>query len=95
MEENIQVFFSDNKWSFIDNDKKVRKIFQFKSFTEAFAWMNEVAFEAEKIDHHPDWTNVYSSVDVTLSTHDQNKLTNKDLSLAKTMEKAFVKYSYQ
>ena len=94
MEDNIQVFFSDNKWSFIDNDKKVRKIFQFKSFTEAFAWMNEVAFEAEKIDHHPDWTNVYSSVDVTLSTHDQNKLTNKDLSLAKTMEKAFVKYNY-
>ena len=94
MEENIQVFFSDNKWSFIDNDKKVRKIFQFKSFTEAFSWMTEVAFEAEKIDHHPDWTNVYSSVDVTLSTHDQNKLTNKDLSLAKTMENAFVKYNY-
>ena len=94
MEKNMQVFFSDNKWSFIDKDKKVRKIFQFKSFTEAFSWMTEVAFEAEKIDHHPDWTNVYSSVDVTLSTHDQNKLTNKDLSLAKTMEKAFVKYNY-
>ena len=56
--------------------------------------MTEVALEAEKIDHHPDWTNVYSNVDVTLSTHDQNKLTNKDLSLAKTMEKAFVKYNY-
>ena len=94
MEENIQVFFSDNKWSFIDNEKKVRKIFQFKSFTEAFSWMTEVALEAEKIDHHPDWTNVYSSVDVTLSTHDQNKLTNKDLSLSKTMENAFVKYNY-
>ena len=94
MEKNMQVFFSDNKWSFIDKDKKVRKIFQFKSFTEAFSWMTEVAFEAEKIDHHPDWTNVYSSVDVTLSTHDQNRLTNKDLSLAKTMEKAFVKYNY-
>ena len=94
MEENIQVFFSDNKWSFIDNEKKVRKIFQFKSFTEAFSWMTEVALEAEKIDHHPDWTNVYSNVDVTLSTHDQNKLTNKDLSLAKAMEKAFVKYNY-
>ena len=94
MEENIRVFFSDNKWNFTDNDKKVRKIFQFKSFTEAFSWMTEVAFEAEKIDHHPDWTNVYSSVDVTLSTHDQNKLTYKDLSLAKTMEKAFVKYNY-
>ena len=87
MEENIQVFFSDNKWSFTDDNEKSQKIFQFKSFTEAFSWMTEIAFEAEKIDHHPDWTNVYSSVDVTLSTHDQNKLTNKDLSLAKTMEK--------
>ena len=94
MEENIQLFFSNNKWSFIDNNKKVRKIFKFKSFTEAFSWMTEVAFEAEKIDHHPDWTNIYNKVDVSLSTHDQNKLTNKDLSLAEVMEKTFVKYNY-
>ena len=94
MEENIQLFFSNNKWSFVDDDKKVRKIFKFKSFTEAFSWMTEVAFEAEKMDHHPDWTNVFSSVDVTLSTHDQNKITNKDLFLAEIMENAFVKFNH-
>ncbi len=94
MEENIQLFFSNNKWSFVDDDKKVRKIFKFKSFTEAFSWMTEVAFEAEKMDHHPDWTNVYSNVDVTLSTHDQNKITNKDLFLAEIMENAFVKFNH-
>ena len=94
MEKNIQLFFSKNKWNFIDNDKKVNKLFNFKSFSEAFSWMTEVAFEAEKIDHHPDWTNIYNKVDVTLTTHDQNEITSKDLSLAEIMEKTFVKYNY-
>ena len=89
MEKNIQLFFSNNKWNFIDNDKKVNKLFNFKSFSEAFSWMTEVAFEAEKIDHHPDWTNIYNKVDVTLTTHDQNDITSKDLSLAEIMEKTF------
>ena len=94
MENDIKLFFSNNKWDFIDNNKKVRKLFKFKSFSEAFSWMTEVAFEAEKKDHHPDWTNVYNKVDVTLTTHDQNEVTSKDLSLAEIMEKTFVKYNY-
>ena len=94
MEKNIQLFFSKNKWNFIDNDKKVNKLFNFQSFSEAFSWMTEVAFEAEKIDHHPDWTNIYNKVEVTLTTHDQNEITSKDLSLAEIMEKTFVKYNY-
>ena len=94
MENDIKLFFSNNKWDFIDNNNKVRKLFKFKSFSEAFSWMTEVAFDAEKLDHHPDWTNVYNKVDVTLSTHDQNKVTSKDLSLAEIMEKTFVKYNY-
>ena len=94
MENDIKLFFSNNKWDCIDNNNKVRKLFKFKSFSEAFSWMTEVAFDAEKLDHHPDWTNVYNKVDVTLSTHDQNKVTSKDLSLAEIMEKTFVKYNY-
>ena len=94
MENDIKLFFSNNKWEFINNNNKVRKLFKFKSFSEAFSWMTEVAFDAEKLDHHPDWTNVYNKVDVTLSTHDQNKVTSKDLSLAEIMEKTFVKYNY-
>ena len=94
MKKDIKLFFSKNKWISLDNNKKVRKLFVFKSFSEAFSWMTEVAFEAEKIDHHPDWTNVFNKVDVTLSTHDQNKLTDKDLSLAQIMEKTFVKHNY-
>ena len=94
MEKNIKLFFANNKWDLIDSNKKVRKLFKFKSFSEAFSWMTEVAFEAEKIDHHPDWTNIYNKVDVTLTTHDQNEITSKDLSLAEIMEKTFVKYNY-
>ena len=62
-------------------------------FTEAFAWMTEVAFEAEKLDHHPDWTNVYNTVNVLLSTHDENNLNEKDILLAKFMEKTFEKFN--
>ena len=94
MEKNIQLFFANNKWDLINSNKKVRKLFKFKSFSEAFSWMTEVAFEAEKIDHHPDWTNIYNKVDVTLTTHDKNEVTSKDLSLAEIMEKTFVKYNY-
>ncbi|MDC3024542.1 4a-hydroxytetrahydrobiopterin dehydratase [Alphaproteobacteria bacterium] len=93
MEKNLQTFFSKNNWTFIDNNKKVKKSFKFKSFTEAFSWMTEAAFKAEKLDHHPDWANVFNKVDVVLTTHDENKLTNKDVLLAEFMEKTFAKYN--
>ena len=92
MEKNLTSYFCNNNWTMIDNDRKAEKTFKFKTFTEAFSWMTEVAFEAERLDHHPDWTNIYNTVKVLLSTHDKNKLTEKDISLAKIMEKAFVKY---
>ena len=92
MEKNLTSYFYNNNWTMIDNDRKAEKTFKFKTFTEAFSWMTEVAFEAERLDHHPDWTNIYNTVKVLLSTHDKNKLTEKDISLAKIMEKAFVKY---
>ena len=81
MEKNLTSYFYNNNWTMIDNDRKAEK-----------TWMTEVAFEAERLDHHPDWTNIYNTVKVLLSTHDKNKLTEKDISLAKIMEKAFVKY---
>ena len=55
--------------------------------------MTEAAFKAEKLDHHPDWANVFNKVDVTLTTHDENKLTDKDVFLAEFMEKTFAKYN--
>jgi 4a-hydroxytetrahydrobiopterin dehydratase len=65
-----------------ENNKLYRK-FQFKNFSEAFAFMTRVALQAEKMDHHPLWTNVYNTVEVWLSTHDAgNTITEKDRKLA-------------
>jgi 4a-hydroxytetrahydrobiopterin dehydratase len=62
------------------------KTFQFKSFSQAWAFMTRVALVAEKMDHHPEWTNVYGRVDVTLTTHSAGGVTEKDLVLARKME---------
>ena len=68
------------------NNSLYRK-FQFKNFSEAFAFMTRVALEAEKMDHHPNWTNVYNTVEITLNTHSEgNVVTEKDRKLAKKID---------
>ena len=70
-----------------EEDNKLYKKFQFKNFSEAFAFMTRVALEAEKMDHHPLWTNVYNTVEVWLSTHDAGDIvTEKDRKLAKKID---------
>jgi 4a-hydroxytetrahydrobiopterin dehydratase len=67
--------------------------FKFKDFKQAFSFMTQIAFEAEKMDHHPEWTNVYNKVTIKLSTHDAgNIVTEKDLALAKKIDKIFESY---
>ena len=69
-----------------ENDKLYRK-FQFKNFNEAFAFMTRVALEAEKMDHHPEWKNVYNTVEIWLSTHDAGDVvTEKDKKLSKKID---------
>lgn len=69
-----------------ENDQLYKK-FQFKNFSEAFAFMTRVALEAEKMDHHPRWTNVYNTVEIWLSTHDAGDIvTDKDKKLAKKID---------
>ena len=68
------------------NNQLYRK-FQFKNFSEAFAFMTRVALEAEKMDHHPDWSNVYNTVEIRLSTHSAgNVVTDKDRKLAQKID---------
>jgi 4a-hydroxytetrahydrobiopterin dehydratase len=68
------------------NNSLYRK-FEFKNFSEAFAFMTRVALEAEKMDHHPSWTNVYNTVEITLNTHSAgNVVTEKDRKLAKKID---------
>ncbi|MBF02866.1 MAG: 4a-hydroxytetrahydrobiopterin dehydratase [Flavobacterium sp.] len=66
-----------------ENNNSLQQSFEFKNFMEAFAFMTKVAFLAEKMNHHPEWKNVYNKVDITLTTHDAgNTVTEKDRKLA-------------
>ena len=70
-----------------EKENKLYRKFQFKDFSEAFAFMTRVALEAEKMDHHPLWTNVYNTVEIWLSTHDAGDIvTDKDKKLAKKID---------
>ena len=73
-------------WSEDTDRDAIRKIFVFKNFGEAFAFMARVALKAERMDHHPEWLNVYNRVSVTLTTHDAGGLTSLDVDLARFMD---------
>ena len=72
-------------WKLVKGRNAISKTFKFKNFTEAFGWMTSMALYAEKKDHHPEWFNVYSTVEVTLSTHDAGGVTSLDLDMAREM----------
>ena len=76
----------NNDWKIVDNRDAISKKFKFKSFIQAFSWMTSVAIIAEKMDHHPEWANVYNTVEVTLTTHSAGGLTKLDLTLARKMD---------
>lgn len=65
---------------------RIARSFRFRSFAEAFGWMTSVAIVADKLDHHPEWRNVYSRVEVELTTHDAGGLSERDFVLARTMD---------
>ena len=73
-------------WQEVDGRDAIAKRFQFKDFSAAFGFMARVALLAEKMDHHPEWFNVYNTVDVTLSTHDAGGVTQNDIDMARAME---------
>jgi 4a-hydroxytetrahydrobiopterin dehydratase len=73
-------------WEMVKGRDAITKTFKFKDFNAAFGFMSRVALMAEKLDHHPEWFNVYNRVEVTLSTHDADGLTERDIKLAKAMD---------
>jgi 4a-hydroxytetrahydrobiopterin dehydratase len=78
-------------WSF--SDDKIHRELKFGDFKQALSFMVRVGFEAEKLVHHPEWTNVYNTVNISLSTHDAGgKVTTKDINLAKAIDKIFKTY---
>ncbi|MBV6304320.1 4a-hydroxytetrahydrobiopterin dehydratase [Candidimonas humi] len=73
-------------WSAVPARDAIQKTYVFKNFSEAFGFMARVALQAEKMDHHPEWSNVYNRVSVVLATHDAKGVTQLDVSLAAYMD---------
>lgn len=73
-------------WRDAEGRDAIAKTFRFRDFSEAWGFMSRAALAAEKLDHHPEWSNVYRTVEVTLSTHDAGGLTELDLALARAMD---------
>jgi 4a-hydroxytetrahydrobiopterin dehydratase len=80
-------------WSAAEGRDAIVKTFRFADFNAAFGWMTRVALAAEKLDHHPEWFNVYNRVEVVLATHDAAGVTARDVALAKIMDKAAAELS--
>ncbi len=74
-------------WAVASDRDAIFKSFVFRDFTEAFGFMTKVALKAEKMNHHPEWSNVYKTVDITLTTHDAGGLTELDIKLAKAIDR--------
>ena len=74
-------------WTLSDDGKALERSYRFKNFSEAFAFLTRVAMHAEKVDHHPEFTNVWNRVDVRLTTHDAGGVTERDMELAKAIDR--------
>ena len=84
----LAIQFKD--WTF-ENDT-VKREFKFKTFVEAFSFMTAIALKAEKMNHHPDWSNSYNRVNIVLTTHDAGGITQLDLDLANSIDRLFVNF---
>ncbi len=87
MADPLPQALSDAGWTVADDGRSIARNYKFRNFRDALAWMVRAGFEAEAMDHHPDWSNSYNRVEVRLTTHDKGGVTDKDLELARRLEK--------
>ena len=83
--EQLAPLFQEG-WAMVEDRDAISKTYVFENFVTAFQWMTGVAIWAEKWNHHPEWSNVYKTVDVTLTTHDAGGLSELDIKLARKMD---------
>lgn len=87
--EDLEAALADlSGWAKAEERDAIARVFEFKDFNAAFAFMTRAALMAERMDHHPEWFNVYNRVEVTLSTHSAGGVTDLDLRLARFMDRA-------
>tara|TARA_Y100001968_G_scaffold282562_1_gene280597 strand:+ start:77 stop:364 length:288 start_codon:yes stop_codon:yes gene_type:complete len=87
IEKNQLSYFLEKNPSWIKSQKALKKEFKFNNFIEAFGFMSKVALLSEKIDHHPNWQNIYNKVIIELTTHDLGGITTNDTKLAEAIDK--------
>ena len=85
-EERRQALAALSGWSEVDGRNAITRSFRFADFNAAFAFMTRIALMAEKMDHHPEWFNVYNRVEITLSTHEAGGVSARDLALARFID---------
>jgi len=88
--ERAQALLGLPGWQECQGRDAISRTFKFRDFAEAFAFMTRVALTAERMNHHPEWSNVYNRVSVTLTTHDAGGVTQRDINLAHSMEDAYL-----
>jgi len=91
-ETEIKAHLSEKFKSWTFDNGAIKRELKFKNFVDAFSFMTAIALEAEKMDHHPDWTNVYNTVGIILSTHSAGGVTNKDFKLAEKIDLHSARY---
>ncbi|SMG37559.1 pterin-4-alpha-carbinolamine dehydratase [Paraburkholderia susongensis] len=88
--ERAQQLATLKGWQAVEDRDAIRRAFEFADFNEAFGFMTRVAIKAQEMDHHPEWFNVYSKVEITLSTHEVNGVTERDIRLARFIDSVTV-----
>ena len=89
MKNNRLLALTSAGWVIGPGNKDISKEFVFENFIEAFSFMTKVSLLAEKLNHHPEWSNIYKTVNITLTTHDKGGLSELDLELGELIEKNF------
>ena len=93
MDESIKIYFNKDGWALSEKKSYASKTFTFDNFKLALSWMVEVGIEAECLNHHPNWKNVYNKVTITLTTHDVGGISELDYDMAIFAEKYFKNHS--
>ncbi len=86
--ERAETLATLDGWSEVEGRDAIAKSFRFEDFNDAFGFMTRIALHAERLDHHPEWFNVYNRVDITLATHDAGGVTERDVALARLIDAA-------
>ena len=86
-DQKISALTELSGWTLVEEQDAITRKFTFANFNEAWGFMTRIAIEAERMDHHPEWFNVWATVDITLSTHECNGLSMRDIALARFIDK--------